>query len=83
SRIKITGEEGENTISVRVEDDGKGIPDDMKEKVFERSYSDESSHGTGMGAYLVKMIAQACEGDATVKDSQLGGARFDVILNKV
>ncbi|KXA90335.1 histidine kinase, partial [candidate division MSBL1 archaeon SCGC-AAA259A05] len=82
-RIRITGREEEDTVRISVEDDGRGIPDDMKEEVFERSFSGVTSRGTGMGTYLVKMIAQTSGGDVTVKDSELGGARFEITLKKV
>ncbi|KXA89679.1 hypothetical protein AKJ57_05010 [candidate division MSBL1 archaeon SCGC-AAA259A05] len=75
-------EDGDVVRVVEVVEDITERKDDMKEKVFERSFSGETSRGTGMGAYLVKMVAQTSGGDVTVKDSELGGARFDVHLQK-
>ena len=49
--------------SVRISDNGKGIPDHEKEKVFERYFrGDVGVTGTGLGLYVVRKIARACGG---------------------
>ena len=70
-----------------VADSGPGIPDEMRERVFERfvrsqSSSDTlSSDGTGLGLAMVRSIAAAHEGTAIADRSQeLGGARIVVKL---
>ncbi|MFW6142563.1 MAG: sensor histidine kinase, partial [Candidatus Saliniplasma sp.] len=67
---------------VTVEDDGKGIADDIKEKIFERGFKKGENAGSGLGMYLVKEIVESYGGSIDVKDSELGGARFDVILKR-
>ncbi len=74
--------EGEDLVVV-FEDDGKGIPDDKKEKILEKRYKREGSKGSGLGMYLVKRILETYDGDIEVKDSEMGGVRFDIYLNKV
>ncbi len=82
-KIMITGEvEGEECI-VTVEDDGKGLSDDVKEKIFERGYKKGENAGSGLGMYLVKEIVEGYDGSIEVKDSELGGAKFKVYLEKV
>ncbi len=81
--IKINGKmEGDKCI-VTLEDDGKGISDELKEKIFERGYKKGENAGTGLGMYLVKEIVQSYDGSIEVKDSELGGARIDVQLRNV
>ena len=70
----------EDTITVSVEDDGKGILDEIKDKLFDKGFKRNSS-GSGLGMYIVKEIAENYGGSVEVKDSELGGARFDIFLN--
>jgi len=83
SKIKISAEEEKNTIRIIVEDDGMGISDDIKNKVLKRGFKGKNSEGLGLGTFLVKSIAEMYKGYVEVKDSELGGARFDVVLRKV
>lgn len=60
-----------------VEDDGPGIPDGERERVFEAGYS-TSEEGTGFGLRIVKQIADAHGWDIEVTSGADGGARFAV-----
>ncbi len=68
---------------ITVEDDGKGIPDNIKEKVFEKGYKSEDTGGSGLGMFLAKQIVENYDGSIEVKDSKLGGAKFSVRLKRV
>lgn len=81
-RIRITSREKEEECVITVEDDGKGIPDEYKDKIFERGFKSEESGGSGLGMHLVKKIIESYDGSIEVKDSELGGARFDVCLKR-
>jgi len=81
--VKISIEEKENEVLCRVEDDGKGIPDEMKDKIFDRGFKKGENAGSGLGMYLVKEIVESYDGSIEVKDSELGGARFDIHLKRV
>ncbi|WP_135806569.1 hybrid sensor histidine kinase/response regulator [Halorussus marinus] len=59
-----------------VADDGRGIPADDREAVFESGYSTGES-GTGFGLAIVKQIAAAHGWDISLTDSTDGGARFE------
>ncbi|MGM0510934.1 MAG: PAS domain S-box protein, partial [Thermoplasmatota archaeon] len=82
SRIKVNGEVKDDEVVCSIEDDGKGIPDDKKETIFEKGYTTDEERGTGLGLFLVKNLLESYGGDIEVKDSKLGGARFDVHLKK-
>ncbi|MCR5613713.1 ATP-binding protein [Treponema sp.] len=64
-----------------VEDNGRGIPTDSLEKIFDRFYSErdevqKSSH-TGLGLSIVKAITDSLEGSIEALNSEeLGGAKF-------
>jgi PAS domain S-box-containing protein len=59
-----------------VEDTGPGIPEDVREEVFEPGYTDASG-GTGFGLTIVRRIAEAHGWEVTVTDGTGGGARFE------
>lgn len=81
-KIRISSEIREEEVVVKIEDDGKGIPDEDKENLFQRGYKKGGSAGSGLGLYLVKEIAESYGGSVEVKDSSLGGAKFVVRLLK-
>jgi len=81
-KIRIKDEcEGDECV-ITIEDDGKGIPDDPKEKIYERGFKKGENAGSGLGMYLVKEIVENYGGSVEVKNSELGGARFEVRLRK-
>ncbi len=82
-KIQVEVEEKDENCIVSIIDDGKGIPDEKKEKVFERGFKDGEKSGFGLGLYLVKEIVEGYGGEIEVRDSEEGGARFDVYLTKV
>ncbi len=80
-RIDIT-DLGKEKIVLSVEDDGKGIPEEIRDSVFERGFKKGVTGGSGLGLFLVKEIAESYGGGVEIKDSDLGGARVDVILER-
>ncbi len=70
---------------VMVEDDGPGIPDDFKGRIFNRlKESTDNVKGMGLGLYLVKSLVESYGGQVWVEDRVKGdytkGARFIVTL---
>jgi two-component system nitrogen regulation sensor histidine kinase NtrY len=66
-------------IELRVDDNGPGVPEAQRERVFE-PYHTTRSQGTGLGLAIVKKIILDHGGDVRVESSPLGGARFVVVL---
>lgn len=60
-----------------VADDGSGIPEEDRERIFEAGYSTDSE-GTGYGLQIVKEIATAHGWNVRVTESDVGGARFEI-----
>ena len=79
-RIKVLSQDEKALI--QFEDDGIGIPDEKKDKVLEKGFTDGKHGGSGLGMYLVKKIIDNYDGNLEVKDSELGGARIDIHLVK-
>ncbi len=82
STIRIKAEEEDDKIMTFVEDDGTGIPEGSKDKLFDRGYRGGTSSGLGIGLYLVKKIVEKYDGEIDVKDSEMGGARFEITFVK-
>ncbi|MFW5904500.1 MAG: sensor histidine kinase, partial [Candidatus Saliniplasma sp.] len=82
SLIAIRCKEDDQDVICCIEDDGQGIPDDIKDNIFNKGYTSDKQRGTGLGLYLVKLLIERYDGYVEVKDSELGGARFDIHLKK-
>jgi signal transduction histidine kinase/GAF domain-containing protein len=81
--VSAAGQDG--GVLLVVEDDGSGIPDDLKTEVFEPfrqapGSAVEHSPGVGVGLSLVKRFAELHGGQAWVEDRAGGGASFRVFL---
>ena len=68
-----------------VEDSGPGIPNNMKELIFERFFTSRSGHSvvknsSGLGLFMCREIVEAHGGKIHVETSKLGGAKFVVSL---
>ena len=85
-RLDVTGLEPDR-IRFAVLDDGPGIPEEERERVFERFHRTDSgrtrtsSAGAGLGLAIVRAIAEAHNGTVRVEDSQNGhGAAIELVL---
>lgn len=82
--VRVRVEVLDGDLLLVVEDEGPGIPDDLKEQVFEPfGRGDTPAPGTGLGLAIVKEFAQLHGGRAWVEDRIGGGARFVVRLPTV
>src|SRR5690606_3597881 len=52
----------EQYLLIEVSDNGKGIPDEVKGKIFTRGFTTKESEGHGIGLYLVKSIVERVNG---------------------
>ena len=85
STIEITLRTTAGTVVLSVDDDGPGIPAKDRVRVTERfvrleEHRSRSQGGAGLGLAIVSEIARGHGGTLTVGSSELGGARFVVIL---
>lgn len=83
TRVAVSLTEHDGSAVLTVDDDGAGVPEGERERVFERFVRlDEArsrdAGGAGLGLAIVRDAVRAHGGDATVVASPLGGARFVV-----
>ncbi len=81
-RVEIAVNECDEEVICSIEDNGEGIPEEKKELVFEKGYTSDNEGGSGLGLFIVKELLKHYGGSVEVKDSELGGAKFDVRLKK-
>ncbi len=84
-RLTLTAEPANRLIHLCVADSGVGIPEGMREKVFEpfhRTASARSSTrgGVGLGLSFVRAVVEALGGTVQAGKADLGGARLDAQL---
>ena len=81
--ISITGHRDHMYLTVTVDDDGPGIPANMREEVFKPflrldDARNQDEGGTGLGLAIARDIARSHGGDITLGDSPMGGLRASV-----
>ncbi len=80
--VSVTGSAEGATITV--EDEGPGVPVDLRETIFEEfrrgADATNASPGVGVGLSLVRRFAEMHEGHAWVEEREGGGASFRVFL---
>jgi len=85
--ISLVGRTTEDRFSFELYDRGPGIPDDEKEKIFERHYrgrlTRDSSKGTGIGLFTAKKLTLALGGDISVGDRPGGGSVFELRFGSI
>jgi two-component system, OmpR family, sensor histidine kinase CiaH len=74
-----------STIELQVRDEGPGIPEEEKKKIFTKFYrvgneSTRKKQGTGLGLYLCRIIARDHNADISVTNNEAGGSNFTVIF---
>jgi two-component system osmolarity sensor histidine kinase EnvZ len=81
--IAIAGHRDHRWLTVTVDDDGPGIPQNMREEVFKPFLRldharNQDEGGTGLGLAITRDIARSHGGDITLGDSPMGGLRATV-----
>ncbi len=74
-----------NSILIRIDDNGPGIPEDLREDVFKPFFRLETSRnretgGTGLGMTVARTIIRAHGGDIKLTNRDEGGLRMEVSL---
>jgi len=78
--IRISAERHDETVVVRVADNGPGVPEERRSAVFGRGEKRLDSSGTGLGLYLVRELVESYGGEVWVEDDESGGAVFALRL---
>ena len=84
-QVTVTADRKEKHVYLSVKDTGTGIPEELKERVFEPFFRVDKSRsrelgGVGLGLALVREIVRVHDGNITVKSNPSGGTIFEVVL---
>ncbi len=84
-RIRLSFARGNGNAEIRIDDSGKGIEEQDRERVFERfeqvgDVLTDKPKGTGLGLAIVRSVVALAGGTVRCEASDLGGARFVVSL---
>ena len=75
-RIAITIGKATGRCEVRIADNGSGIPDEIKAKVFEEGFTHGDTGHTGLGLHIVEKAMKAYGCHAYTEDNETKGAIF-------
>lgn len=81
--VQYTG--GSDTVSIRVADNGIGIPADQLDKLFTKFFRAKNvraqvTEGTGLGLYIVKLAVDTLGGRIDVRSKEGEGTEFTIVL---
>jgi two-component system, OmpR family, sensor histidine kinase CiaH len=82
SIVTVLVKKENNLINLSIKDEGKGIAETEKKKVFDKFYriSNKEAKGTGLGLYLTKKIAQQHKANIFVTDNIPAGSKFTILF---
>ena len=82
-QVTVTCKEWDKHIHIRVSDTGKGIPEELRSRIFEPFFRVDKSRsrelgGIGLGLALVNEIVRVHEGSIEIKGNRAGGTDFEI-----
>ena len=79
--VKIsTQKQGESEVLITVDDNGAGIPEHIRQRIFDVFFSTKGSQGTGLGLAVTKKIIEEHGGSIEVQSSEDQGTKFVIRL---
>ena len=81
TQIDVTMEEN-GACKIKIADNGKGISDEIKGKIFDEKFSYGETKGSGLGLYIVKKVIDKYGGEIKVLDNSPHGAVFSITLKR-
>ena len=77
--VRVSLTKKNHDIVIEVEDDGRGVDKEIRDKIFEPFYTTKT-RGTGLGLAIAYRVISSFGGTVIVDDSPLGGAKFVIIF---
>ena len=82
-RVHISMEQDAHYVRVFISDNGSGIPDMYRKKVFDKFFrvptgNTHTIKGYGLGLHYVKQVVEACQGSIEVHNNQDAGCTFTI-----
>ena len=83
SRITINIRNKDMKCQISIEDNGQGIPDEIKDKIFEEGFKYGTSGNTGIGLFIVKKAMENYRGEVSVEDNIPTGTIIKLTFNNI
>ena len=81
--VEISSLHSDKYLTIVIDDDGPGIPESKRELIFQRGQRvDTLRPGQGIGLSVAAEIIEQYDGQITISDSPLGGARMEVTFSR-
>ena len=77
-RVRLASQPSLPGVRITVDDEGDGIPVELRRRVFTKFWTTGESGGSGLGMYIVGGLSHAHGGRVTIEDAPGGGARVMV-----
>ncbi len=78
-RVRLSASAARGQVEIAVEDDGPGVPPELREKIFTPFFTTREK-GTGLGLAFVREIVRDHGGDVAVRDAPGGGSVFSFYI---
>ena len=79
-RVSVVLEAAPERVTLHVQDNGPGVPDALKPKLFSRFVRGEAGAGAGLGLSIVQRVVELHGGTVSLADAHLGGLDVGVML---
>ena len=80
SSVIVRAEAHETSVSFSVEDQGDGVPEAMRSRLFEPFFSTRVGRAGGLGLAITKKLVEEARGQIRIESGDVGGAKFLVEL---
>jgi signal transduction histidine kinase len=80
--VIVTLSEDKERVAVIISDSGAGVPESIRQTLFQPFVSSGKENGVGLGLTLAHHIAQEHGGEVTLDESRVGKTTFSIVLSK-
>jgi signal transduction histidine kinase len=77
--LRVSAEQRDRQLRIAVEDEGVGVPDELRPRLFDRFARGGEAQGSGLGLAIARLYARAHGGDI-LYDQRDRGARFELVI---
>lgn len=81
ARLTVSAVQGDDLVTITLTDTGPGVPDRIKETLFQPFGLSGSSAGSGLGLSIARELARAMGGDVDLKTTGPDGTAFQITLS--
>ena len=78
STVKVSTFGGNGSVVLNISDSGAGIPDTIKDKVFDANFTTKINKGTVLGLFVVRQLCEECAGTIKFSSEVDQGTTFEV-----